>query len=64
MNFEVIASREVGDQLNTVARPSLYADRNQWPETTSDGRHSHEIVDGDKETRPVNAYVYWIIRYR
>ena len=64
MNFEVIASRDVGDQLNTVARPSLYADRNQWPETTSDGRHSHEIVDGDKETRPVNAYVYWIIRYR
>jgi hypothetical protein len=64
MSFETSASRDVGDELNTVAHPSLYADRNDWPNTTVDGRHAHKIEGGDKETRPVNAYVYWIIRYR
>jgi hypothetical protein len=43
INFELVASRDVGDQLNTVAHPSLYADRNVWPNTTVDGRHAHKI---------------------
>jgi len=32
--------------------------------TGSAGLHRHPIVDGDGETRPVNAYVTFIIRYR
>lgn len=30
--------------------------------TTSAGQHNHDIVGGDRETRPINAYVYWIIK--
>ncbi len=32
--------------------------------TTEDGSHVHSIIGGDKETRPINAYVNWIIRVR
>ena len=28
------------------------------------GEHGHVITGGDKETRPVNSYVHWIIRVR
>jgi hypothetical protein len=34
------------------------------PQTGSNGRHDHTIVDGDAETRPLNAYVNLVIRYR
>ena len=30
--------------------------------TTNANAHTHLIIGGDKETRPVNAYVHWIIR--
>lgn len=30
--------------------------------TTPAGEHSHSILGGDKETRPSNAYVNWIIK--
>lgn len=33
-------------------------------QTSTDGAHSHVISGGDAETRPVNAYVYHIIRAR
>jgi len=33
------------------------------PEGTADGAHSHGIVGGDNETRPVNASVNWIIKW-
>jgi microcystin-dependent protein len=32
--------------------------------TTEGGNHAHTVSGGDKETRPVNAYVHWIIRVR
>jgi hypothetical protein len=60
--FEVTAARDVNGQNNTVAYPNrpdqpehawLYVDP-----------HEHEITGGNKETRPVNAYVHWIIRYK
>jgi hypothetical protein len=32
--------------------------------TSKAGEHSHDISGGDLETRPQNAYVYWIIKVR
>ena len=42
-----------GDQYGTTGHP----------EGTADGAHSHGIVGGDNETRPVNASVNFIIKY-
>jgi hypothetical protein len=67
MNFETTASRDVDGQYNTVAYPSRVSDVHQWPQTETAGDHKHEIEfvgGGDRETRPVNAYVHWIIRYK
>ena len=33
-------------------------------ETKSAGSHHHTLEGGDAETRPVNAYVYYLIKYR
>ncbi|MBO6740485.1 MAG: tail fiber protein [Phycisphaerales bacterium] len=33
-------------------------------ETRSNGTHSHEVTGGDKETRPVNVTMYYIIKVR
>jgi len=33
------------------------------PEGTADGAHSHKVIGGDLETRPVNASVNFIIKY-
>ncbi len=30
--------------------------------TDENGKHSHKLTGGDKETRPANAYVNWMIR--
>ncbi|UXU91262.1 phage tail protein [Burkholderia sp. S-53] len=32
-----------------------------WTNTTSAGTHTHSVTGGDKETRPVNIYLDWII---
>jgi hypothetical protein len=32
--------------------------------TSAAGAHVHRVIGGDVETRPENAYVYWIIRVR
>ena len=66
MNFETAASRDVNGQNNTVAYPSLYGiDRPEfWPETHPAKDHRHDIEGGNNETRPLNAYVHWIIRAR
>jgi len=60
--FEINATRGVFDeQPNTVAWPRgnrAGADTELAPD------HVHNITGGDKETRPVNAYVHWIIRYK
>jgi hypothetical protein len=65
MNFEKYASRDVNHEFNTIAQPARTSDKSQWPETERDGNHQHSIVSGgNKETRPLNAYVHWIIRYK
>jgi microcystin-dependent protein len=62
MNFETTATRDVDSQANTVAYPALVA---PLPVTEAAGDHAHEIVaGGDSESRPLNAYVHWIIRAR
>jgi len=43
----------VADQYGTTGQP----------EGTPDGAHSHGIIGGDAETRPVNAAVNFIIKY-
>ena len=61
LQFELNAGRDVDDQDNTVAYPGLETDE---PVRLA-GTHEHIIIEGgNKETRPVNAYVHWIIRYR
>lgn len=32
--------------------------------TTTDGQHTHTVTGGDRETRPTNVAVYWIICVR
>lgn len=60
LNFELNASRDVGDQFNTVAFPAPGE-----PFTPLQrGAHAHEIIGGDRETRPLNCYVHWIIRWQ
>jgi len=57
--FELNALRDVNGQNNTVAYPG--------PGMRTDpveGDHEHDIRGGNRETRPVNAYVHWIIRYK
>ena len=58
MSFELNATRDVDGQDNTVAYPG--------PTHTTDpvGPHVHELTGGHRETRPVNAYVNWIIRFQ
>jgi hypothetical protein len=62
MNFEINASRDVGDTGNTVAHPA--PSPTGHPLMEQSGTHSHVIEEdsGDFETRPINAYVNWIIR--
>jgi hypothetical protein len=60
--FEVNAARDVNGQNNTVAYPNLpNQGQHAWLDIPP---HEHKIVGGNKETRPVNAYVHWIIRFR
>ena len=55
--FETDATRGVFDeQPNTVAYPG------SGQRTAREGDHHHEVLGGNLETRPVNAYVHWIIR--
>jgi microcystin-dependent protein len=61
LDFQLDAGRDVDNQDNTVAYPGRPAtDEPVRPA----GAHAHVITGGDKETRPANAYVHWIIRYR
>ena len=63
LNFEIDAARDVNGQNNTVAYPARSI-ASPSTGTGKAGAHEHEVTGGDKETRPVNAYVYWIIRYK
>jgi hypothetical protein len=62
MDFEINASRDVDGQDNTVAFP--WIEGSPRTRTGVGGRHGHAIIGGDMETRPHNAYVHWIIRFR
>ena len=61
LRFQLNAARDINGVDNTVAYPGP---ENDAP-TQEAGAHRHAITDsGNSETRPVNAYVHWIIRYR
>jgi len=45
-----------------IAGSSLAKWNNDWAPTTSAGDHTHTISGGDHETRPINAYVDYLIR--
>jgi hypothetical protein len=52
-------------ELATVYRgPGGYDYGAQSAPTTVDGKHTHTISGGDRETRPVNKYVHWLIKAR
>jgi len=71
LRFQLNATRGVFDEEpTTVAFPGVHD-----PIGTNDpfvrdrgygdlGEHTHGITGGNRETRPVNAYVHWLIRYR
>jgi hypothetical protein len=58
LSFELNATRDVDGVDNTVAYPGP----THW--TDPAGLHVHDLEGGDRETRPVNAYVNWIIRFQ
>jgi hypothetical protein len=61
LSFQLNAARDVNGQDNTVAYPGTPT---SVPVSEVDD-HLHRIVGGgNTETRPVNAYVHWIIRYK
>jgi hypothetical protein len=60
LKFQLNARRAVNsDAGNTVAYPD--PNPNDVPVGLA-GEHNHVIYGGNLETRPVNAYVHWIIR--
>ena len=60
IDFQINATRDVGGTGNTVAHPA--PSPTGHPTTESTGDHQHDVFGGDSETRPINAYVNWIIR--
>ena len=58
LDLELDATRDVDSVNNTVAYPG-----SENPMGFA-GLHVHTIQGGHRETRPVNAYVNWIIRFR
>jgi len=62
LDFEIDASRDVGGVGNTVAFP--YPGDGPTANTRPSGQHAHSLSGGDKETRPINAYVNWIICFK
>jgi microcystin-dependent protein len=62
LDFELDATRDVDSVANTVAYP---APSGAPPHTTDTaGLHTHVLTGGHRETRPINAYVHWIIRFQ
>jgi hypothetical protein len=59
IRVETNAYRDVNGQNNTVAVPG-----SGTLTTEEGGAHEHRVLGADKETRPINAYVNWIIRFR
>lgn len=64
MNFQTNATRDVGGTGNTVAFPAPNPSKSTWPATAGEGFHGHRISGGNLETRPINAYVNWIICFK
>jgi microcystin-dependent protein len=61
VDLELSAGRCCTNNHNTVANPNIHGETHL---TSPAGGHTHAIRGGDRETRPVNAYAYWIIRVR
>jgi hypothetical protein len=52
------------DKWYVINRPDLN-DRLKTFDTSQDGAHAHTVTKGgDKETRPQNVAVYWIIKFK
>ena len=62
LDFELNATRDVDGVDNTVAYPALPNTPGHF--TDPAGLHVHALAGGHRETRPINAYVIWIIRFR
>jgi hypothetical protein len=71
LRFQLNASRDRGidgANDNTVVFPGVHDPMGTNEPFVVDhghgdlGEHTHGITGGDSETRPVNAYVHWIIR--
>jgi hypothetical protein len=62
LDFELNATRDVDGVDNTVAYPALPNTPGYY--TDPSGVHVHELSGGHRETRPINAYMNWIIRFR
>jgi hypothetical protein len=61
IDLQTDAERDVNGQSNTVAFPGF---THPGLTTEAGGSHEHEVLGGNKETRPINAYVNWIIRFK
>jgi hypothetical protein len=62
LDFELDAARDVNGQNNTVADPARPGGLRKTTDLAGD--HDRTVSGGDIETRPVNVYVHWIIRFR
>jgi len=51
-----------GNPRWAAQRSASTSSANHTHSMTSTGDHSHSITGGDAETRPINAYVNWIIK--
>lgn len=62
MHLEMGASRNPNGKVNNT----VTSDRDKAVErnTLPKGKHTHQIVGGDDETRPVNIAVYYIIKFQ
>jgi microcystin-dependent protein len=64
LDFQLNAGRMVSSTDNTVAYPAYPLGQMHHTDAPVDlaGKHTHVVEGFNQETRPVNAYVYWIIR--
>ena len=64
--MDMAHSFNVEKDANGIGAWELGSPRNEFHESESylkkAGEHGHVITGGDTETRPINAYVFWIIR--
>ena len=50
--------------VNATYYPGDSQQVNEHGQTSTAGAHTHQVAGGDRESRPINAYVYWLIKYQ